>query len=440
MAMHGENTSSDPVFEQEIRTLKRLDLGSCNEKDDDPCGEVILGGKYKLEKLLREDHHADVYSVWSIPRNSSVEGLEARVYVVESIPDKLRHYRLRSIKRLSSRTVLELRENGLVVVLYKVESASAEDSNIGIPSEPTSRNDKQVDKTQNTKTQQKSAHQRETARLRQLERRKLNRQKEQQKKIESNRSDCESVVEGVQEEKDEEETLYVLLHLAYNDRPELRQQLPPASRSVLEKYLQSQPLKFEDDDEMDAFMAVKLGEALFLSRQEKKLPDIEKRRKKEYADLLRQQLLLRNGSEAYQSMQNRVTMAQHKLRVIRHVQQLLPKVIADADKLYRDLKQRLKLARELKKEIEKLRGLSGEWDRLKRRVVFYEKISQEVVPGSGPYAQAVSQLQAAEETLRTFGTKVEGTPLVMLELLKKDYENLLVLPVKETDIQVTIVT
>lgn len=110
-----EESTSNHVFEQEICTLKRSAIRSCDEKDDNLCGEVILNGQYKLEKLLRKDHHADVYSVWSIPRNSSVEGLEARAYVVEDIPDKLRQYRLRSIKRLSSRTVLEVRKNGLVV-------------------------------------------------------------------------------------------------------------------------------------------------------------------------------------------------------------------------------------------------------------------------------------------------------------------------------------
>jgi hypothetical protein len=434
MTMYEESTS-DPVFEQEIRTLKRLDLGSCDEKDDDPCGEVMHDGQYKLEKLLRKDHHADVYSVWSIPRDSSVEGLEARVYVVEDIPDKLRQYRLRSIKRLSSRSVLEVRKNRLVIVLYKVEGGSVEGPANGMVSEPTPRKDERGERTQDAKTQQKSDRQRETARLRQLERRKCRRQKEQQNKTESNRSDSERVVEGVQEENDEEETLYVLLHLAYNHRPELRQQLPPASRVALEKYLQSQPLKFEDDDEMDAFMAIKLREVLFLGRQEKKLPDIEKRRKREYADLLKQHLLLHNGSEAYKSMQNRVTIAQHKLRVIRHVQELLPKVIGDAEKLYRDLKQRLKLVRELKGKIEELRALSTERDRLKRNVVFCEKISQEVVPGSGPYAQAVSQLQTAEKALRSFDARVDGTSMVMLESLKKEYENLLVASVKEADIE-----
>ena len=437
--MYKESTP-DPVFEQGIRSPKRLDLGSCDEKDDDPYGDVILDSQYKLEKLLEKGHHADVYSVLSIPRNSSVEGLEARVYVVEDIPDKLRQYRLRSIKRLSSRTVLEVQKNGLVVVLYKVDSASVEGSKNRMHSEPTPQNDERGERTQKAKTQLKSDHQRETTRLRQLERRKLNRQKEQQKKTESNRSDSEGVFEVIQGEKDEEETLYVLLHLAYNHRPELRQQLPPASRVVLEKYLQSQPLKFEDDNEMDAFMAIKLREVLFLGRQEKKLPEIEKRRKKEYADLLKQHLLLRNGSEAYKSMQNRVTMAKHKLMVIRHVQQLLPKVIGDADKIYRDLKQRLKLVRELKEEIEELRALSSEWDRLKRKVVFCEKISHQVVPGSGPYAQAVSQLQAAQENLRRFDTRVEGTSMVMLESLKKKYENLLAAPVKETVIEVTIAT
>lgn len=214
--------------------------------------QVILDGQYQLKNLLRTNRHANVYQVWSIPRNSPVEELEARVYIDEDIPDKLRHYRLRSIKRLSSRTVLEVRNYGLIIVLYKVDSKSVEGSKNGMHSEPTPRNDERVEKMQNAKTKQKSDHQRETARLRQLERRRLNRQKKQDRKTESSLGDSKGLAQGVQEREYKEETLHSQAHLAYSHGIEVYQQPPLIHRVNIEKYNPSQPLNFENDDDMES--------------------------------------------------------------------------------------------------------------------------------------------------------------------------------------------
>jgi hypothetical protein len=81
------------------------------------CAGLILDGKFKLEKLLRHDRHASVYSVSAIPPQTI--SLEARAYSLEALPQKLRQYRLRNMKRLASRTVLETRWQGLVLIIYK---------------------------------------------------------------------------------------------------------------------------------------------------------------------------------------------------------------------------------------------------------------------------------------------------------------------------------
>ncbi|KAH8648901.1 hypothetical protein BGZ60DRAFT_437430 [Tricladium varicosporioides] len=160
-------------------------------------------------------------------------------------------------------------------------------------------------------------------------------------------------------------------------------------------------------------MSIKLCEALFLRRQEKKLLHTEKRRRKEYADLLKQQLNLRNGSEGYNSMQSRAALTQDRVRVILHAHQLLPKVIGDVDKAYRDLKQRLKLVLELKEEIEALQYLGDECEKLKER---------------------------RRGELRRFNARIEGTSMMMFESLKKEYKNLLAAPVKVTGIKGSIAT
>jgi hypothetical protein len=79
----------------------------------------------------------------------------------------------------------------------------------------------------------------------------------------------------------------ILLHLAYSDT-QLHQELPIASRAVLDKHLQNSDLKFEDDDEMEAFMTVKHREVLFSGGQQKTLPEIIKRRHDEFGNVLRE--------------------------------------------------------------------------------------------------------------------------------------------------------
>jgi hypothetical protein len=414
-----------------------LQISGSESIDDlkwDITEEIIPGGQYKLEHMLREENHATVYSISSImASDASPDELEARTYVIEGIPDELRKYRLRNIKRLSSRTVLKVPWNGLIVVVYKVASMKIESYKDGMLVKIGSEVERQSDKRQQTKARGKSDLQREKDRLRQSERRK-NRRKQERLKAGCDENRSEAVEQVFQETTDEEEVLYLLLHLAYNRRPELRQQLPLPSRIQLENYLQKQPLQFEDASEMENFMEVKLREVVFLGQQEKRLPNVEKRRKEEYADLLIQQISLPKGSEAYKLMHDRCIMAQGKLRVVQNAQKVLPKVIAGAEKVYRDMKRAVKLVHDLQEEKEQLQALSDDWRRLNRKVAFCEKVSKEVVPGSEPYAHAMSNLQVAEEELRLFNHRGDETTIAMLELSKEQTETLLAGLMKDLDI------
>lgn len=81
---------------------------------------------------------------------------------------------------------------------------------------------------------------------------------------------------------DDDDTPYILLYFACAEEPGIRQLLPTPSRLIFEPYLQKQELVFKDDDEMEEFMKMKHREMLHLNRQQKKLPEIEKR----YLELL----------------------------------------------------------------------------------------------------------------------------------------------------------
>ena len=401
-----DHSGADAVSEKEFQ-----------EEREDLSSMLIQGGTASLEKCsyelgerLRKQEHADIYSVLG----GSWPNLEARAYKIDGISDKLRKYRLKCIKRMQSRVVLEMGIGPLLVVIYRTDCADD-----GAP-EATLKQEETVEKVEESEgiqdTKSKSNQQRESARLRQLERRQRSRAKEKHDKVQ--KIDGEHTVEESEESYDSDETLYVLLHLAYNDRPELRKQLPPASREVLENYLRFQPIHFQDENELETFMNDKLKEVLFLRRQNQKLPGREKRRKEEYAELLKKQMLLSKGSDEHKAMQAEVTMAQHKLRVIRHVQQLLPKVIADANTNYKGLKDRLKRAREVKKQIEDLQ----EWSRLDRQLEFSEAISHEVVPGSVPYMDAVARVQSSLESKQKFAHRIDQSSTETIESLKEKLE------------------
>jgi hypothetical protein len=436
MAEAGEIVSDEQVSEQhDIQILGALDLDA--HVSEDSLVDIVLNGQFKVEKFLRHDNHADVYSIRSTA--SQMTCLEARAYPLEGISRKVRQYRLRNIKRLSSRTVLETRWQGMVVMVYKAGGGRPEDSENSMHTESLALDGKSDLVLVNTKIQQKTDRRREMARIRQLERRKSNRRKERELKAaenpEGNSMKGDKAAIGAQRETDDEEALYILLHLAYSDRPQLRQQLPTASRIVLEKYLRNHDLKFEDDDEMEVFMKIKHHEVLFLGRQQKKMPEILKRRHDEFEHVLREQGRLLRSSKEYTDMQNGpVAVAHHRLKVIRNVCDILPKVIDDADRTYRTLKKRLSLARQKKVDMEKVRVLGAERERLKRKVAVYEKCSEAVVPASGPYAQVVSQLHAAEEDLRIFDARLSGTSINTLGSLQDEYEDLLAAPVKESGV------
>src|SRR5277367_5671638 len=179
MAEAGEFVSDGRVLKQHgIQVLQALDLDA--HDGEVSLVDVVLNGHFKVEKFLRHENHADVYSICSI--DSQTTCLEARAYPLEGISRKVRQYRLRNIKRLSSRTVLETQWQGMVIVVYKAGGSKPEDLENSMHTELLPPDGKSDLVMVNTKIQQKTDHQREMARIRQFERRKSNRRRERRLK------------------------------------------------------------------------------------------------------------------------------------------------------------------------------------------------------------------------------------------------------------------
>jgi len=322
----------------------------------------------------------------------------------------------------------------VVVVVYERERTDG--SGIKPQDEISLSAEKPEGTIEGTTLEKKNDRQREAARLRQYERRKLKRQKAREMKRINDPGGGSSSAEGIQAETDDEETLYILLHLAYNNRPELRQQalLPPASRAVLENYLKTQPLKFETALEMEEFTRIKLREVMFLRRQQSRIPAHMKFRKDEFEKILRERGRLPRDSSEYESMRIGVETAQHRMTVIRHVQELLPKVISDADKAYRGFKARVNLLKLKKQKMEEIQLMIMEKERLKRQVVFRKRISEEVMPGSDPYAQAVLHLRAAEHELESLEKGDWKDANAILQSFQEEYKVLLAAPLDGLEI------
>lgn len=421
------SSQSSQSVDNKPQSPEPADLSLSNDEQEDLSGIVLSSGPYQLRKILRRDNHYNVYSICSLSNVDTV-GMEARTYRLDEIPNKLRKYRLKSMQRLSSRRKLEERQRGVVIVVYMVVdnmTTKGSKKNTTVQKLQHKEDDIQI-----TKPKAKSDRQREAARLRQLERRQKNRRKEKEsgEEKEGEGEETDEDREENDEPTDEEERLYVLLHLAYSNNPELVQQLPRVSRDALDKYHQTKLLRFENDEEIEAFMTIKLEEVLFLSRQEKVLPDREKQMRDEQEALNRRWTLSISKNELgdCSKAQNMIILARQKLRVIKNVQKFLPFATGYTDFLYQELKKRLEEVRNLKKDISDRDAVYAEWMRLKQRVVFCERFSKAVLLGSTLYAHMRSQLITASEDQIRFEDKMDQSSRASLSSWEQ-YTNLMYL-------------
>ncbi|KAH7207198.1 hypothetical protein DER44DRAFT_364854 [Fusarium oxysporum] len=86
------------------------------EDEDDPEYSLMIGD------LIRRERHADVYSVYWYADACRDEASEARAFVLDGVPRKLKWHRKRCIQRLSPRTWCEASCRGAKVIIYKINN------------------------------------------------------------------------------------------------------------------------------------------------------------------------------------------------------------------------------------------------------------------------------------------------------------------------------
>ncbi|KAJ3544750.1 hypothetical protein NM208_g2889 [Fusarium decemcellulare] len=190
----------------------------------------------KIGRLVRRENHADVYSVHDPDSGFMWPFLEARAFILDGIPPKLKRYRKRCIKRLESRVWLQCWCCGAFLVVYLTDSLSkrsiydksdgdangaGEEDDVVEPSEPD--------------RPQKTAFGREAARIRQLERRRARRRRNKSARNPSpSRASDEKPSARERTEPEAPNAFHddsvfrasILLYLAYDEEGELRSLAP----------------------------------------------------------------------------------------------------------------------------------------------------------------------------------------------------------------------
>ncbi|KAE8450772.1 hypothetical protein EG329_005685 [Mollisiaceae sp. DMI_Dod_QoI] len=257
------------------------------------------------------------------------------------------------------------------------------------------------------KPQQKTDHQREIARLQQLERRKSKRRIERSMKASGTPVNPPNVDKAeIETQRQTDTEIYALLGIAYLHKAQFSKSLLPGPRQLLERCYQALflSLTFNGKDRMEALMRRKQYEAVILKSQEKKLPEVLKRWHDKIEDAFREQARHLRLSKEYVDLKGSVGLAYAQLKMLRQVCAILPKVVEDADRVYRRLRKRLALIRQKKAEIESLTCVVRERASLIRQVVLWDG-QRAVVPSCGTYAEATARFLAAENDLRSFEAK-----------------------------------
>ncbi|KAI1074172.1 hypothetical protein F5B20DRAFT_564413 [Whalleya microplaca] len=330
--------------------------------------------RFEIDKLLRKENHSDVYTV--IDSNNAC--LVAHIYDLNDISPKVRQYRLRNLKKCSRRAVTEIKFQGKIV-LFCQQDSSFESRQENLPDRTllmqteTTRADVPDTKV---KRRRRTVLQKEAARIKQQEKRRDQRRRKQQLKVQ--RDLCEKGVSARAEPhmpdmmaSEPNFIMLYLLHVAYNDkRPELRSLLPPATRDVLQHYLQpKRELIFQDVEQMGMYLRFKHNEALTLRLLfEKRLPIMLDKASTGYRALLQKQAVFKKGSTEWDQMDQSVKIAHNQLMVVMRAKGYLPNLISSAKKECRQLEKRHNQAKKANNEMDRLETLVVERSKLESKV------------------------------------------------------------------------
>ncbi|KAH9885008.1 hypothetical protein F4778DRAFT_518212 [Xylariomycetidae sp. FL2044] len=277
--------------------------GSVTDSEcEDPAG-VLVGGKFILGEFIREVSHAKVFAVTPVDHSADSNGgpniastLEARLYDLQNLSPKLRRYRLRSVKRLSTRQVLKEEWRGKEIIVYKtgVIEGSKESGRGGVDATSLSGSESLAGDDKVVPTiKPKSNYRRESHRLRQRDRRRAKRRTHEDvgKRFMRTPLDLPAIHLGMNAHiYDDDDTLNVLvvLYNAYNWRHIILHETPS---SLVWQYLtkQDEVPTIRSIDELDEFQKIKEKELVRLRRTGARLPGIVEEYYSHPAQLLEQQ-------------------------------------------------------------------------------------------------------------------------------------------------------
>lgn len=387
-------------------------ITSTNDTDDSR-GPIIpadewLAGRFKVKQFLKRDNHADVYLVndMEIASASEMVGLEARAFNLMGLSQRHLKYRMRAMKRLSSRCITKTKWNNLDVMIYKSGDISVSPDNTAMETAAPSRDGDVSIINVVKKPPAKTEYKRESERLRQRDRRQA---KRQSKKI-TTETDSYGTAAGNEnlddclemELDDKTWTMLTLLHIAHSTRPELRELLPESSQLVVDNYLSMKDceITLTTEEEMVEFAQIKEQEIAYLGRQLSKVNVAKKQCNDRMGELLRQQLSHPKGSEEWSEIQkNDIEPRKQNFRILRTAIRVLPDLIAAAEARHRSVSQKLILRRQEMQEEKIKQSLEMKFEELSNKLKNYAFWQRCVAPASDTFFHLTTMRETVQKQM-----------------------------------------
>jgi hypothetical protein len=366
--------------------------GSFNKNGDVPCAGDRLNDTFVLGQRLRQEHHYEAYAVMEQsqhdehthsgdPRVTPRPDLEARVYLLKTeggLPPKVLRHRLRCIKRLRSRVVLDAGVASFRIVVFKKDPAASASPEENMPAavkavlrdcdgphETGVQSGDEADREATDEGPQaglhqeerqlgKTAYQRQSARERQRNRRHEARLETRMEKLIGSHCLCranypvsgepcvycilntpmeDTVVSPGSPGDTYDFWMMVVLSLLYDEKGQRRDQVPENADQILngrdgapvlshmQRYLEFKSVRLNGVDEMEDYMDVKKSEIASLKRLQHKMAN----------------------PEWVKSQQDRTQFSvDHLVSILRHVALALPEVIRYANAVVRELRAMLR--------------------------------------------------------------------------------------------------
>lgn len=356
------------------------------DADQDELVNTVLGGRYKLERLIRRDNHAIVYSVKSL---GMIKGcLEARSYILSGISKEILRSRRRNMKRLASRVIYEAEYEGRTILVYRADqegttNGKAVDNLLqNLEEEVNSKftiflreltlsfseeyplyspTAVQLGPSKGTTNEpKKSQHQRQVAGIKQRARRARKREErrppgetgalaEDQKHGESDKT-------GRKNPSPDDRIVKFLLRLHRQTEmgdltvtetgSDISGKDEREERGILTRYLRNDSIagmSFNSRYHAEKTLAIVKKEILFLNKQLRSLPRILDKQKLHCEKLSRQLAALDESSWEWEGRKEEVEMARNKLRTLSNAEALLLEILKVANQCHQQIAERTKL-------------------------------------------------------------------------------------------------